>query len=250
MRHSAQNSASAQALQGRLAVVLLHYGPAARTAALHRQLAASDPDWRESVLVLDNHADEPYPEAWRRADENLYWAGALDFAIKTLAKTGITHLWFLNNDLTFDSPPPHIARAWGRLAHIEKQLGRVGVYAPSVLHNPYHAQMVRQEGSQWRGVAYVDGIAPILSLACLAELGGLDCRDNPFGYGVDVWLSLRAQRAGWAVVVDDQVAVRHRYHSTAKEIEGFLARAAAAEEAYLTARLGPDWRAVLKDLQK
>jgi len=233
-----------------LAVVILHYGPVARTAALHKQLLASDPDWAGHILVLDNAAPEPYPDAWRRTGENLYWAGALCYALRACAELGHTHLWFLNNDLLFDSPAPHIARAWGRLAHMEKSLGRVGVYTPAALANPYHAQMVRRPGSQWHAAAYADGIAPLLGIACVDEIGGVDCADNALGYGVDVWLSLRAHRAGWAVVVDDQVVIRHRYHSTARETEGFLARAAAAEEPYMAARLGPDWRPRLKSLQR
>lgn len=232
-----------------LAVVILHFGPVARTAALHRQMKAGDPAWAEGVFVLDNAATEVYPGAWTRTEQNLYWAGALAFAVQACADQGATHLWFLNNDIRFDSPAPHIERAWGRLAAMEKDLGPVGVYSPSALSNPYHPQMVQRPGSQWHRVSYVDGIAPILNLACLREIGGLDCADNLFGYGVDVWLSLRAHRAGWGVVVDDQVVIRHRYHSTAREQEGFLAKAAVAEGLYLAERLGPQWRQTLKDLQ-
>lgn len=232
-----------------LAIVILHYGPVARTAALHRQLLASDAPFSRDILVLDNASPEPYPDAWRRTGANLYWAGALGYTLGACAERGATHLWFLNNDLLFDSPAPHIQRAWGRLAHMEREAGPVGVYSPSTLANPYHAQMVQRPGSQWRRAAYVDGIAPLLRLDCVRELGGLDCADNGFGYGVDIWLSWRAQQAGWGVVVDDQVVVRHRYHSTAREQEGFLARAAAAEESYMAKRFGPDWRAALKAQQ-
>ncbi|MDO9632803.1 MAG: hypothetical protein Q7I92_12975 [Humidesulfovibrio sp.] len=232
-----------------LLIVLLHYGPVSRTAALHAQLSASDPTWGPMVLVLDNAAPEPYPDAWVRTERNLYWAGALDYAMQACADLNATHLWFLNNDLLFDSPAPHIARAWERLRHIERETGRVGVYSPSTLVNPYHAQMVCRHGSQWHEAAYVDGIAPLLRLDCVRELGGLDCEGNAFGYGVDVWLSWRARQAGWGVVVDDQVVVRHRYHSTAREQEGFLSRAAAAEEPYMARRFGADWRTALKAMQ-
>jgi len=232
-----------------LAVVILHYGPVARTAALHRQLLSADPDWADRILVLDNASTEAYPHAWLRTDHNLFWAGALEYALGACATLGYSHVWFLNNDLLFDSAAPHIARAWGRFAHMGRESGRIGVYTPAALQNPYHPQMVRRTGSQWRAAAYVDGIAPLLSLACVREIGGVDCADNAFGYGVDVWLSLRAHRAGWGVMVDDQVVIRHRYHSTAREENGFLACAAAAEEPYMAARLGSDWRSRLKALQ-
>lgn len=239
----------APASEPSLAVVILHYGPAERTRALHRQLLSSDPGWRERILVLDNASPDPFPGAWLRTDANLYWAGALDLALARCGAMGMSHLWFLNNDLLFDGPAPHIARAWGRLAHMAKCLGRVGVYTPSVLASPYHPQMVRRANSQWRRASFVDGIAPLLDIACVREIGGLDREGNDLGYGVDVWLSLRAHRAGYAVAVDDQVSVRHKYHSTAREVEGFLSRAAAAEDTYMAARLGPAWRETLAALR-
>jgi GT2 family glycosyltransferase len=239
----------APAREPSLAVVILHYGPAERTRALHRQLLDADPDWSERIRVLDNAAPEPYPGAWLRTEENRYWAGAFGLALDRCAAEGFSHLWFLNNDLRFDGPAPYVARAWGRLAHMAKSLGRVGVYTPSVLASPYHPQMVRREGSQQRLVPYVDGIAPLVDVDCVRAAGGLDCEGNAYGYGVDVWLSLRVGRAGFGVVVDDQVSVRHKYHSTAREVDGFLSRAAQAEDAYLRARLGDDWREALAALR-
>lgn len=233
--------------QGRLAVVILHYGRPELTRRLADQLAASDPD--QEVLVLDNQAPEPYPGAWLRLPENLYWAGALAFCLDHFAGRGRTHLWFLNNDLSFATRPPHLTRAWERLAWLERSLGPVGLYSPSVLANPYHPQMVQNPGAQYRLAALADGIAPLFRLEALEAVGGLDWQDNPRGYGVDVWNSLRLSRAGWPVVVDHQVAVRHAYHSTARKVDGFLARAAVEEQAYLDRRLGPGHAGVIRELQ-
>jgi len=49
-------------------------------------------------------------------------------------------------------------------------------------------------------------------------------------------------------VVDHQVVVRHRYHSSAREVDGFMEKAAASEKAYLTQRLGPGYRALMERL--
>ncbi len=221
------------------ATVILHYGDPALTMRLHAQLTAEK---AEGVFVLDNAAPQAYPGAWQRTEKNLYWAGALEYSLAAFAAAGYSHVWFLNNDILFDGKAPHIARALGRLARMERTFGPVGVYAPSVPANPYHPQMVRQEDQQCRLVEYVDGIAPLINLACWRALGGVDIGNNPFGYGVDVWFSLCAHRAGWPVVVDHHVVVRHRYHSTARQISGFMEQAARAESCYLSARLGPDYR--------
>ena len=222
-------------------VVLLHYGDPAVTRRLADQLAGSDPDL--PALVLDNAAPDPFPGAWRRLPENLFWAGALDYAADAARDMGRTHLWFCNNDILFTSRPPHLTRALGRLAKLESVLGRVGLYSPAFVGSPYHPQMVARPGGQYRRVGVMDGVAPLVALDCLEAVGGLDIGDNPYGYGVDVWLSLRAHDAGWALVVDHQVVVRHRHHTAARALPGFLDAAARAEDAYMASRLGPDWRA-------
>jgi GT2 family glycosyltransferase len=228
-----------------LFAVILHYGAVERTMRLHRQLLASDPGERERILVFDNCAAQPYPEAWMRSERNLYWAGAFETTVETLAARGATHVWFLNNDLEFMTRSPIIGRVRERLARAERLLGPVGVYSPAVTSNPYHPQMVELRGGQFRQTRYVDGIAPLVSLEFWRRAGGLDHEGNPYGYGVDVWFSSRSAECGFACVVDHQVVVRHRYHSTAREVDGFLEQAAAAEKSFLVLRLGHDYRAVM-----
>lgn len=229
-----------------LATVILHYGSPSLARRLSGQLAAPGHD----VRVLDNAAPEPFEGAWQRLPENLYWAGALAWAAETVRGEGFSHLFFLNNDVVFTSPPPHLPRLWQRLARVEKLLGAVGMYAPAVEQSPYHPQMVAAPDGECRAVEIMDGIALLLDLDALERIGGVDCADNPYGYGVDLWLSVRMRQAGLLLCVDQQVRVRHRYHTTAGAQDGFLARAAAAEESYMTARLGPDWRARVDALKQ
>lgn len=229
-----------------LYTVILHYGPAARTKQLHWQLMESDPARRDRILVFDNASPEPYENAWLRGEENLYWAGALERVMGILASKGASHVWFLNNDATFVSKPPLIERASLRLVRAERLVGPVGVYSPAVTANPYHPQMVERPGGQFRQVRYVDGIAPLVSVEFWKRAGGVDFGGNPYGYGVDVLFSSRAQEAGFACVVDHQVVIRHKYHSTAREVNGFMARAAEAEAGYLAERFGSDYREHVK----
>ena len=233
----------------RLAVCILHYGSPDTTSRLHRQLLEAEPERAGDILVLDNAAPLPYPDAWIRLPHNRYWAGAFAWALDELESTGYTHVWFCNNDMVFVSPSPYMSRAEGRWSWLERR-GRVGMLSPSVTTNPYHAQMKHVPGGECREAAYIDGIAPLVSLDCVRALGGLDCADNIFGYGVDVWLSCRAARAGWGVWVDHSLVVRHQYHTAAKQDHAFLSRAAVAEDAYLGKRLGPGWRETLKGLQQ
>jgi GT2 family glycosyltransferase len=108
--------------------------------------------------------------------------------------------------------------------------------------------MVQSVGQGFTRVGYVDGIAPLISLDCLQEIGGLDMGDNQIGYGVDVWLSFRAAEKGWAVIVDQEVVARHRYHETARQITGLMERAAVLEHDYLACRLGENYRSHLRVL--
>jgi GT2 family glycosyltransferase len=231
-----------------LFTLILHYGPVERTRRLHEQLLAADPAQREKILVFDNASPEPYDGAWMRAERNLYWAGAFEHVMGILAGQGASHVWFLNNDALFVSKPPLIDRVRQRLARAERLAGPVGVYSPAVTANPYHPQMVERAGGQFRRVRYVDGIAPLVAVDFWRLAGGIDYDGNPFGYGVDVWFSSRAEELGFACVVDHQVVIRHSYHSTAREMDGFLARAAEAERAYLTARLGAGFKQTLARL--
>lgn len=231
-------------------ICILHYGDPDITRRLHRQMLKADPDWAEHIRVLDNAAPLAYDQTWERLPENIYWTGALDFAIKRAREEDYSHLWFFNNDVVFTSAPPYLARAAERLERLQGLCGPVGVYAPAVERNPYHPQMVCNPAAQWRRAAYVDGIAPLLSLEAVQAVGGLDVGGNIYGYGVDIWLSLRMSRAGWAVLVDHQVALRHHYHATARRVEGFLTLAARAENVFLTERLGLDYKDQVKALQR
>lgn len=224
------------------ALVILHYGDPGLTARLHRQLASAEPGWSDRIFVLDNAAPQPYPDAWRRLKENIYWAGALEYAVDTFGAQGVRKLWFVNNDILFASAPPYIGRALARLERLEATGTPVGCWVPAVRSNPYHPQMVADPRVQVSEVALVDGIAPLLDLSAVIAAGGVDLQDNPYGYGVDIMLSRRIIEAGYRLVVDHQVIIRHTYHATARTVDGFMDKASRAEANYLASRLGPRYQ--------
>lgn len=235
----------------RIATVILHYGDPKLSLGLAQSLAAADPD--APLFVLDNAAPRPYPmdgpAFWLRLPQNGFWTSGLNYALEHCKAMGYTHVWFLNNDIRFLEPTRPISFAAQRLAWLARAIGkRVAIYSPAVQHNPYMPHMAHQNQHQALLAPYIDGVAPLLDIACVEELGGLDCADNPLGYSVDVWLSLRAHRAGYVNAIDQRVVIKHSYHTTAATQEGFLSRASEEEDSFMTKRLGPDWRAQLKAL--
>lgn len=234
-----------KAIEYKVATCILHYGEPSLTGRVYEQIKA-EPD----VFVLDNAAPKEFVGAWKRLPENLFWAGAFEWALHEFSQRGYSHLWFFNNDAYFLSKGPHLKKAISRLSRMEELLGCIGIYSPSVTANPYHPQMVQDKASQCRIVSMVDGIAPLIHLTCAEEVGGLDALDNPYGYGVDTWLSSRVKKTKWKMVVDNQVLIRHNYHATANKIEGFLTKAAQAEQVFLENRLGPDYKTIIQEEQK
>lgn len=221
--------------------IILHYGSPELTAGLFALLRTANP--AQPIRVFDNAAPLAFPHAWHRAESNLYWAGALETCMNLVEHEGFTHLWFLNNDVHFPDPP-HLPAILGRLARLDRRLEHpVGLWSPAVAVNPYHPQM-RPSGQAGclRRVHLLDGPAPLLRLEAVRKAGGLDAADNPYGYGVDMWLSWRVAAQGWPVLVDQDMVMRHRAHSTAKTVEGFFDCAAQAEDAFCRARFGPEWR--------
>lgn len=224
-------------------IVILHYGETRQTTALHEQLLVQN-SGHSQIKVLDNASPQPYAQAWQRTEQNLYWAGALDFSLNYAQQKGFSHLWFLNNDIYFLTNKNIIDYAGHRLRHIESQVGPVAIYSPAAKTNPYHPQMVFKPGGQFQIVRYVDGIAPLINVKFWTE-AGLDFSDNPYGYGVDIWFSSQAHTFGFSCVVDHQVILRHRYHSSARKVEGFLEKAATAEQRYLQHRFGMNYQSII-----
>jgi len=231
----------------RLALCILHYGEPALTERLHIQLLHSESARAVDIMVLDNAAPKPYPIAWRRTTQNLYWGGAFALFLEEAARLGYSHVWFCNNDISFVSSGPYLAKMESCLVRQSKR-GRVGAISPAFTSNPYHKQMKQMEGQGCTSVPYLDGIAPMVCIEAVQEVGGLDCADNPYGYGVDIWITLRLAQAGWQVLVEHDMLMHHRFHATAMSINGFMEKAARAEDTFMRIRLGSGWREQLQQM--
>ncbi len=225
---------------------ILHYGNPALTAQVHEQLIHKLPPTEQAhICIIDNAAPEPY-EGALRLKKNIFWGGALAYAVSLAQEKGYQYLWFCNNDIQFLSQGPHITKAQYRLKALQKTLAHpIGFWAPSVHISPYLSHMVQRKTYAYSIVPCIDGIAPVISLDCLAALGGLQglgLKENTRGYGFDLWMSLQAHEKGWPVIVDHGMLIRHKYHTTASTVDGFMTQAAQDEEAFMQKRLGLKWR--------
>lgn len=230
-----------------ICVVILHYGNPALSLELARTLRMADAARSAHIRIFDNAAPSPCPDAFARAEQNLFWGGALCRCLELAEQEGFSHLWFLNNDIRFLSPPSLTALE-ARIARLDKAFARpVGLWSPAVAVNPYHPHMCPSgELHALRRVRLLDCVAPLLRLEAVQDAGGLDSHDNPKGYGTDMWLSWRVSEKGWPVLVDQDIVIRHRPHTSAKGIAGFLEEAAVDEADFCARRFGPHWRTLLK----
>lgn len=237
----------------RLATVILHYGNPNLTKRVHKFLLGQ-PTARNiqyPIFVFDNGAPEPYPEAWERNELNLYWAGALAYCISKIKEMGFTHLWFLNNDIMFIDAGMPMAKACACIQQLEKRIEMpIGIWSPSMVYNTYHPQMCHKKDYCYSQVRLVDGVAPLYNLSCLETIGGVDANDNPYGYGVDLWISLRAANAGWLLIVDHRITIRHIQQATARRIDGFIELAAATEDSFFQKRIGENWKNTIEELKQ
>ncbi len=225
--------------------VILHYGDIALTKKVANSFIAENIEYH----VLDNCAEQEYPNSWKRLEKNIYWGGALKYCLEQAKLAGADYLWFLNNDIEFIEPKNPLKKLFARINYLNKN-GKLGIYTPAVLKNPYHKQVVYKRNTEFTKVKYIDGIAPLINIDCAYKVKNLDIDSNIYGYGIESYLSLEIGNLGYDVIVDHGVVLKHEYHSTAKTVDGFLSKAAEAEHKYLSQRLGDDYREKLKKMQE
>lgn len=238
----------------RIATIILHYGDPKLTEKVYRTLCETtfcNNIVQPSIFVFDNASHIPYSNSWKRSSSNLYWAGALSYCFLLLKEMGFTHLWFLNNDITFIGNGEYLGKAYACIKRIEKVTGKlIGIWSPSMIYNSYHPQMCCRDNFSYSQVRLVDGVAALYNLTCLESIGGVDAADNLYGYGVDLWISIRANRKGWLLVVDHSMSIRHTQQATAKKIKDFIEIAACSEEAFLKKRLGTEWEKEIENMKQ
>ena len=190
------------------------YGQHQYTHALVQDLEREGADY----LIVDNGGDYPATGTERivKPGRNLGWAGGSDLGFRIAFSEGYSHAMTLNNDT-------RISRGFVDALVDPRLPGNAGVLGPVIDHGfpsaesadkPHAADYLPRE--VYREVPAVEGTALALSRACWQTIGGLDLHTfRRYGWGIDLDLALRAQDAGFGVVVTEMAYINHFGHKTA-----------------------------------
>jgi GT2 family glycosyltransferase len=166
-----------------------------------------------------------------RPGRNTGFAGGVQLGLRAAGPIETRHVWLFNNDA--EAEPDALAELIeARLRLGERSLVsslimnsdgggtwfEYAVFLPWRLegrHVPYRGAMksdvAMSNSVGWRSVRYLPGCSLLAPMTVFAEAGDID--DSFFMYGEDVDLSLRAQRAGYRLVVARRSIVHHRASS-------------------------------------
>lgn len=202
---------------------------------------------RQAVLIVDN--DSRTGEGSRLSSEfgvdvlemaaNQYVAGGYNGALVWAAERGFSHVLLLNNDTELLVPDtverllevaePDVAvvgpivessdgRVWGAGGRLSMWTGRAAQLRSPRSSSPYR-------------VDWVDGSALLISVAAAQQIGGLSLDFHLYWEETD-WC-VRARRAGYKVLVQPSVSIRHMRGAT---ITGLETRVSSLRSALLFLR--------------
>lgn len=197
-----------------LLIIVPVYGQHEYSHALVDDLEREGADY----LIVDNRGNYPAlgKERIVRPGKNLGWAGGTDLGFRIGFSEGYSHVMTLNNDT-------RISRGFVGALLDRRLPNNTGVIGPAIDHGfpsaesdetPHAADYVPKQ--RYREVPAVEGTALALSRDCWRTIGGLNLHTfRRYGWGIDLDLALRAQEAGFGVVVTEMAYINHFGHKTA-----------------------------------
>jgi GT2 family glycosyltransferase len=194
------------------------------------------------IWVVDNQGEhiEQRGEHVVRPETNLGWLGGTNAGIQAARDLRpYTHFLLLNNDVRLSS---------GLVSGLLNTDADISAPCYDGFWNHQHtdytgsAAMYKPGRVRWRA-AFVDGTCLLVTHALINSIGGLDPVFQPYGWGAEVDLGLRAHAAGMSVVVSNAAYVEHAGEATAISVHGQNYGAAARAHMYsvLNRRYGPIW---------
>jgi GT2 family glycosyltransferase len=224
----------------RAAAIMPVFGKAMLTAAALADLVAQSVPI--DIWVVDNRGDyrQTGSEQVIRPNTNLGWLGGTNAGIAAAREAGAyTHLLLVNNDvrLTGDLVQGLLsARADLAAPTYDGFWNHQHTRAPSGVVN------YRGVGLRWRA-PFVDGTCLLVTTALLDLIGCLDPVFEPYGWGAELDLGIKANQAGRRVVITDAAFVEHVGEATAAGVHGagYGLRARAHMYAVLNSRYGVHW---------
>ncbi|MFV0495906.1 glycosyltransferase family 2 protein [Mycobacterium sp.] len=175
---------------------------------------------RESAdyLIVDNRGDYPRigGERVETARGNLGWAGGSELGFRIAFAEGFSHAMTLNNDTRISHGFVE-ALLDGRLP------GDAGIVGPMFDAGfPYAVTTDKPDAADYlprpsyRVVPAVEGTALSMSRECWDAVGGMDLSTfGRYGWGLDLDLALRAQRAGFGLYTTEMAYINHFGRQTA-----------------------------------
>lgn len=163
-------------------------------------------------LIVDNRGDYPKISTERviASGENLGWAGGSELGFQVAFSEGYSHALTLNNDTRISHG--FVAALLDRRLPVD-----AGIVGPMIDHGfPYAEADQKPDAAdyvprpQYRAVPAVEGTALMLSRDCWQNIGGLDLHTfRRYGWGIDLDLALRAQKAGYGVYTTEMAYINH-----------------------------------------
>lgn len=223
----------------RTVIVVLNWNGRQDTLACLESLRAIEPGPHE-ILVVDNGSEDGSEEAIRSAypelpflqtGSNLGFAGGNNAGIAWALKRGADHVLLLNNDTLVE---PDFLRHMLARAQADPQVGVVGASIAYADHpqrlwaygggrfdvssgwvrhvqRPLPDAQLKTQGNRH---FYVTGCTMMLRRELLEQVGSLDT--SYFHFCEDVDLCVRAQAAGWKVVVAGDARLLHKVSATTR----------------------------------
>lgn len=245
--------------------VIVHYGDRSLTAGALASIGRGSvrPGF---VAVVDNgppgmelqtadYANSGIDVVVVAPGRNTGFAGGVRLGLRTPSPIDTRYVWLFNNDAQSDPDAlAELLEAHGRIGDrsvvssliLNSKTNAIwfenAVFLPWRLdcrhvayRGPAADDVVMDDSINWRSVRYLPGCSLLAPITVFDEVGDLD--DAFFIYGEDVDFSIRAQRAGFRLVVARRSVVHHRVSSGtgARAKEGLIAEAACR----LTARYFP-----------
>ena len=168
-------------------------------------------------LIIDNRGDYPRlgNERVITPPSNLGWAGGSELGFRVAFSEGHTHAMTLNNDT-------RLSKGFVAALLDQRLPADAGIVGPAIDHGfPCAETEQKLDAAQYdprpfyRPVPTVEGTALMLSRDCWLAIGGLDLHTfEPYGWGIDLDLAIRAREAGFGVYITEMAYINHFGHKT------------------------------------
>lgn len=152
------------------------------------------------IWIVDNGSDVYIPYRVFRFDENLgFVKGWNELMHRVVSDDLADYVWMLNSDV--EHVGTQMAQKLGMLLYRYQDIAAI---TPSF--NSPHGLFWGQ-GQGQRHVSWIDWCCPMVSVSAWKAIGPFDERST--GYFADIDWCARATRAGYGLMVDDDVQVNH-----------------------------------------